>query len=211
MSPVQSVTDVPVHSSLRKAWLPLLCAERRKMLCSSGGRCGRERPAEEPGQIAGNGTGTLRRAGGLSANWWTSQRWKESNEYREAGMWRLLKIALVVGLSAIPSYAQRAMSFGHSGGFSGPRGFAPAPHMSGGFNRGGLTPGVRSGFVGTPTQRGFNPSPTYRKNTLIPSGGVSRPRSFGNWHGSPSQTGVIPMEAATAGLTRPTFMLIRPI
>jgi hypothetical protein len=25
----------------------LLCAERRKMLCSSGGRCGRERPAEE--------------------------------------------------------------------------------------------------------------------------------------------------------------------
>ena len=25
----------------------LLCAECRKMLCSSGGRCGRERPAEE--------------------------------------------------------------------------------------------------------------------------------------------------------------------
>jgi hypothetical protein len=104
-------------------------------------------------------------------------------------MWRLLNIALVVGLSAIPSYAQRAMSSGHSGGFSGPRGFAPAPHMSGGFNRGGLTPGVRSGFVGTPIQRGFNPSPTYRRNTLIPSGGVSRPRSFGNWHGSPSQNG----------------------
>jgi hypothetical protein len=102
-------------------------------------------------------------------------------------MCRLLKIALVVGLSAIPSHAQRAMSSGHSGGFSGPRGFAPAPHMSGGFNRGGLTSGVRSGLVGTPIQRGFNPSPTYRRNTLIPSGGVSRPRSFGNWHGSPLQ------------------------
>ena len=99
----------------------------------------------------------------------------------------LLKIALVVGLSTIPSHAQRAMSSGHSGGFSGPHGFAPAPHMSGGLNRGGLTPGVRSGFVGTPTQRGFNASPTYRSNTLIPFGGVSRPRSFGNWHGSPSQ------------------------
>jgi hypothetical protein len=102
-------------------------------------------------------------------------------------MFRLLKIALVVGLSAIPSHAQRAMSSGHSGGFSVPRGFAPAPHMSGGFNRGGLTSGVRSGLVGTPIQRGFNPSPTYRRNTLIPSGGVSRPRSFGNWHGSPLQ------------------------
>jgi hypothetical protein len=59
--------------------------------------------------------------------------------------------------------------------------------MSGGFNRGGLTSGVRSGFVGTPIQRGFNPSPTYRRNTLIPYGGVSRQRSFGNWHGSPLQ------------------------
>jgi len=98
-------------------------------------------------------------------------------------MCRLLKIALVVGLSAIPSHAQRAMSSGHSGGFSVPRGFAPAPHMSGGFNRGGF----RSGLVGTPTQRGFNASPTYRSNTLIPFGGVSRPRSFGNWHGSPLQ------------------------
>jgi hypothetical protein len=57
--------------------------------------------------------------------------------------------------------------------------------MSGGFNRGGLTSSVRSGLVGT--QRGFNASPTYRSNTLIPFGGVSRPRSFGNWHGSPSQ------------------------
>ena len=56
----------------------LLCAERRKMLCSSDGRCGREKTAEEPGQIAGNGTGTLRRFGGLSA-----KRWKESNKYRE--------------------------------------------------------------------------------------------------------------------------------
>jgi len=102
-------------------------------------------------------------------------------------MCRLLKIALVVGLSAIPSHAQRAMSSGHSGGFSVPRGFAPAPHMSGGFNRGGLTSGVRSGLVGTPTQRVFNASPTYRRNTLIPSGGVSRPRSFGNRHGSPLQ------------------------
>src|SRR5258707_6242466 len=79
------------------------------------------------------------------------------------------------------------MSSGRSGGFSVPGGFAPAPHMSGGFNRGGLTSGVRSGLVGTPIQRGFNPSPTYRRNTLIPSGGVSRPRSFGNWHGPPLQ------------------------
>src|SRR6266436_3705265 len=127
----------------------------------------------------------LDRTVALSANYWTSRRWKESNSHREVGMCRLLKIALVVGLSAIPSHAQRAMSSGHSGGFSVPRGFAPAPHMSGGFSRGGLTSGVRSGLVGTPTQRGFNASPTYRRNTLIPSSGVSRPRSFENWHGSP--------------------------
>ena len=126
---------------------------------------------------------TLRRVGGLSANFWTSQRWKESNKYQGVSMRRLLKIALVVGLGAIPSHAQRAMSSGHSGGFSVPRGFAPAPHMSGGFNRGGF----RSGLVGTPTQRGFNASPTYRRNTLMPSSGVSRPRSFENWHGSPLQ------------------------
>jgi len=163
----------------------LLGAKRRKMPCFSGGALRAERPADEPVQIAGNGTGTLRRAGGLPANWWTSQRWKESNEYREVGMFRLLKIALVVGLSTIPSHAQRAMSSGRSGGFSAPRGFAPAPHMSGGFNRRGMTFGVRSGFVGTPTLRGFNASPTYRRNTLIPSRGVSSPRSFGNWHGPP--------------------------
>jgi hypothetical protein len=102
-------------------------------------------------------------------------------------MCRLLKIALVVGLSAIPSHAQRAMSSGRSGGFSAPRGFAPAPHMSGGFNRGGMTSGVRSGFVGTPTLRGFNASPTYRRNMLMPSRGVSSPRNFGNWHGPPLQ------------------------
>ena len=150
---------------------------------------------------------------------WTSQRWKESNKYREVGMFRLLKIALVVGLSAIPSHAQRAMSSGHSGGFSGPRGFAPAPHMSGGFNRGGLTSGVRSGLVGTPIQRGFNPSPTYRRNTLIPSGGsgAGMPNEFRDREALEIgmvhlyKTGVIPMEAATAGLTRPTFMLIRHI
>ena len=103
-------------------------------------------------------------------------------------MWRLLKIVLVVGLGAIPSHAQRAMSSGHSGGFSVPRGFAPAPHMSSGFNSGRLTSGVRSGLVGTPAQRGFNASPTYRRNMLIPYGGVSRPQSFGNWHGSPLQS-----------------------
>jgi hypothetical protein len=116
-------------------------------------------------------------------------------------MCRLLKIALVVGLSAIPSHAQRAMSSGHPGGFSVPRGFAPAPHMSGGFNRGGLTSGVRSGFVGTPTQRGFNASPTYRRNTFyVPA--VFRGRKaleIGMVH--LYETGVIPMEAATAGLT----------
>jgi hypothetical protein len=100
-------------------------------------------------------------------------------------MCRLLKIVLVVGLSAIPSHAQRGRSSGRPGGFSVSRGFAPAPHMSGGFNRGGLTSGVRSGFVGTPTQRGFNASRIYRRNTLRPSGAVSRPQSFGNWHGSP--------------------------
>jgi hypothetical protein len=52
----------------------LLCAERRKMLCSSGGRCGRERPAEEgagrrgfiagcrlgePSPLSGNGLGLM--------------------------------------------------------------------------------------------------------------------------------------------------------
>ncbi len=105
-------------------------------------------------------------------------------------MCRLLMIALVVGLSAIPSHAQRATSSGQSRGFSGPRGFSPAPHMSGGFNRGGLTSGVRSGPVGTLTQRRFNalPTYTYRRNTFIPPGGLSRPRTpYGNWHGSPSQ------------------------
>lgn len=121
-------------------------------------------------------------------NLWTSQRWKESNECREVGMRRLLKIALVVGLSVIPSHAQRARSSGHSGGSSVSRGFAPAPHSIGGFNRGGFTSGIRAGPVGTSPPRRFNASPTYRRNTLIPLGGVSRPRTpYGNWHGPPLQ------------------------
>jgi hypothetical protein len=103
-------------------------------------------------------------------------------------MRRLLKIALVVGLSVIPSHAQRARSSGHSGGSSVSRGFAPAPHSIGGFNRGGFTSGIRAGPVGTSPPRRFNASPTYRRNTLIPLGGVSRPRTpYGNWHGSPFQ------------------------
>ena len=103
-------------------------------------------------------------------------------------MFRLLNIALVVGLSVIPSHAQRAMSSGRSGGFSGSRGFASAPHMSGGFNGGGFSSGIRSGPVGTLAPRPFNALSTYRGNTLIPSGGASRPgMPYGNWHGSPSQ------------------------
>jgi hypothetical protein len=118
----------------------------------------------------------------------SKQRWKESNEYREVDMFRLLKVALVVGLSVIPTYAQRGMSSGHAGGFSGSRGFATAPHMSGGFNSGGFTSGIRSGPVGTFAPRPFNVSPTYSRNTLMPSGGASRPgMPYGNWHGSPSQ------------------------
>ena len=116
-------------------------------------------------------------------------------------MYRLLKIALVLGLSVIPSHAQRAMSSGHSGGFSGSRGFAPAANMSGGFNSGGFTSGIRSGPVGTLAPRPFNTSPTYRGNTLIPSrasgAGMpngytlipSRASGYGNWHDSPSQNG----------------------
>ena len=117
-----------------------------------------------------------------------------------------LTIALVVGLSVIPSHAQRAMSSGHSGGFSGSRGFAPAQHMSGGFNSGGFTSGIRSGPVGTLAPRPFNASPTYRGNTLIPSraSGAGMPNGYtlipsrsssglgmpnGNWHGSPVQNG----------------------
>jgi hypothetical protein len=103
-------------------------------------------------------------------------------------MCRLFKIALVVGLSVIPSDAQRAMSSGHSGGFSVSRGFASAPHMSGGFNGGGFASGIRSGPVGTLAPRPFNASSTYRGNTLIPSGSASRPgMPYGNWRGSPSQ------------------------
>ena len=49
------VTDVPgpmcngCSGTLipQEGLVTLLCAERRKMLCFSGGRCGRERPAEE--------------------------------------------------------------------------------------------------------------------------------------------------------------------
>jgi hypothetical protein len=102
-------------------------------------------------------------------------------------MYRLLNIALVVGLSAVPSHAQRAMSSGHSGGFSVSRGFAPPPHMSSGFNSGGFTSSIRSGPVGTLAPRPFNAS-IYGRNTLIPSGGAARPgMPYGNWHGSPSQ------------------------
>jgi hypothetical protein len=103
-------------------------------------------------------------------------------------MCRLLRIALVIALSAIPSHAQRAMSSGHSAGSSVSRGFTPAPHVIGGLNRGGFTSGIRSAPVGTLTSRRFNALPTYRRNTLIPSGGVSKPQTpYGNGHGSPFQ------------------------
>ena len=40
-------------ASTTEVMTTLLCAERRKMLCSSSGRCGRERPAEEGSEDGG--------------------------------------------------------------------------------------------------------------------------------------------------------------